>query len=66
MLIIDSSTMNDTEKARRNAEYLEKLDEAERNIAAGRVITFENDDWMSWTPEQLKVYANEQRTHWPK
>jgi hypothetical protein len=61
MLVMDSSVMNDTGKTRRNAEYLAKLDEAERNIAAGLGIVFENDDWMSWTPEQLKAYADEQR-----
>jgi hypothetical protein len=66
MLIVDGFTMNDTDKARRNTEYLAKLDEAERNIAAGRVISFENDDWQSWTPEQLKEYAAEQRARWPK
>jgi hypothetical protein len=66
MLVMDSPVMNDTDKARRNAEYLAKLDEAERNIVAGRVIVFENDDWMSWTPEQLKAYADEQRTRWLK
>jgi hypothetical protein len=55
-----------TDKARRNAEYLAKLDRAFRNAKAGRVIVFENDDWMSWSPERLKAYADEQRARWPK
>jgi hypothetical protein len=56
----------DAERDRRNAEYLAKLDRAFKNVEAGRVISFEGEDWMSWTPEQLKAYADEQRAHWPK
>jgi hypothetical protein len=66
MLVMDKPVVENTDKARRNVEYLAKIDRAFKNAEAGRVISFEGDDWMSWTPEQLKAYADEQRAQWPK
>ncbi|MDR3304071.1 MAG: hypothetical protein LBS86_06630 [Treponema sp.] len=66
MAVLDRPVAEHTDKARRNAEYLAKIDRGFKDAEAGRVIVFEDDDWMTWTPEQLKAYADEQRAHWPQ
>lgn len=64
MLIADGMAVDSKTKARRNAEYTEKLEQAERNYREGRVIVFKDNDWMSMPPEKLEAIAEEQRKHW--
>jgi len=42
----------------------ELFKQAQEDIAQGRVIVFEGDEWASLTPEQLKAVADEQRKSW--
>jgi hypothetical protein len=65
MLVMDEVLPNNkVDSELENTAFLAMLEERHRNIEAGRVIVFENDDWMSYTPEQLKAVAEEQRSRW--
>lgn len=44
VVIISETEYNELEKARRNAEYLEKLNRAEEQMKAGRVVTKSMDE----------------------
>lgn len=67
-MVISEAVLFDqeTERPQKNAEYFAMLDKADQDLCAGRVIVFENDDWMFLSPDQLRAVADEQRRHWDK
>ncbi|MDL2318718.1 type II toxin-antitoxin system Phd/YefM family antitoxin [Eubacteriales bacterium OttesenSCG-928-A19] len=50
-VILSEAEYNEVMKAKRNAEYIAKLDRAEENIKAGRVVVFESvealEEWSN-------------------
>lgn len=47
VVIISEAEYNELEKARRNAEYIAKLDKADEQIRKGQVVTKNMDDLLA-------------------
>jgi hypothetical protein len=56
MLVMDRPVVENTDKARRNTEYLAKIDRAFKNAEAGNVYSFEMEDLEAFAARKIDKY----------
>jgi antitoxin YefM len=64
VVVLSESEYTALDKARRNAEYLEKLDSSMESLARGEGISFEFDELRAFEdmpPEEMKAYITRRK-----
>jgi len=64
LVVISEKEYNELEKARRNIEYLDKLDRAIQNVAEGKTVSFTMEEFESldtMSPEEARAFVAQLR-----